>query len=88
MLTPKVLTKAKERMIVLHPLPRIDEIRYYNNTHTDTKLEYLYKGHLGHLGTCALCRHHESSQEIWCVAVYVPLIVLCKFIEHLQPCTP
>ena len=32
MLTPKVLTKAKERMIVLHPLPRIDEIRYgYKN---------------------------------------------------------
>ena len=32
-LTPKVLTKAKERMIVLHPLPRIDEIRYMC-THT------------------------------------------------------
>lgn len=27
MLTPKVLTKAKEKMIVMHPLPRIDEIR-------------------------------------------------------------
>ncbi len=26
-LTPKVLTRAKERMIVMHPLPRIDEIR-------------------------------------------------------------
>ncbi len=26
-LTPKVLTKAKERMIVMHPLPRVDEIR-------------------------------------------------------------
>lgn len=25
-LTPKVLTKAKEKMIVMHPLPRIDEI--------------------------------------------------------------
>lgn len=25
-LTPKVLTRAKERMIVMHPLPRIDEI--------------------------------------------------------------
>ena len=37
-LTPKVLTKAKERMIVLHPLPRIDEIRY---THT----HYLLRNH-------------------------------------------
>ena len=27
-LTPKVLTKAKEKMIVMHPLPRVDEIRY------------------------------------------------------------
>ena len=35
MLTPKVLTKAKERMIVLHPLPRIDEIRY---TYLEKKL--------------------------------------------------
>ena len=35
-LTPKVLTKAKERMIVLHPLPRIDEIRYIVHTHTHT----------------------------------------------------
>ena len=36
-LTPKVLTKAKERMIVLHPLPRIDEIRYtHTHTHTHT----------------------------------------------------
>ena len=26
-LTPKVLTKAKEKMIVMHPLPRVDEIR-------------------------------------------------------------
>lgn len=25
-LTPKLLTKAKERMVVLHPLPRVDEI--------------------------------------------------------------
>lgn len=25
-LTPKVLTNAKQRMIIMHPLPRIDEI--------------------------------------------------------------
>lgn len=27
-LNPQVLTRAKEKMIVMHPLPRIDEIRY------------------------------------------------------------
>ena len=26
-LTPQVLTRAKERMVVMHPLPRVDEIR-------------------------------------------------------------
>ena len=35
-LTPKVLTKAKEKMIVMHPLPRIDEIRF------DRLLEYAH----------------------------------------------
>lgn len=35
MLTPTVLTKAKEKMIVLHPLPRIDEIRFVTS---DTKV--------------------------------------------------
>ena len=40
-MTPKVLTKAKERMIVLHPLPRIDEIRY-THTHTHTYLEIIW----------------------------------------------
>ena len=27
-LNPQVLTRAKEKMIVMHPLPRVDEIRY------------------------------------------------------------
>lgn len=26
-LTPQVLTKAKNRMVIMHPLPRVDEIR-------------------------------------------------------------
>jgi carbamoyl-phosphate synthase/aspartate carbamoyltransferase/dihydroorotase len=25
-LTPQVLTRAKEKMVILHPLPRVDEI--------------------------------------------------------------
>ena len=33
-LTPKVLTKAKEKMIVMHPLPRIDEIRFCWSAHS------------------------------------------------------
>ena len=27
-LTPQVLTRAKEKMVILHPLPRVDEIRW------------------------------------------------------------
>ena len=26
-LTPQVLTRAKEKMVIMHPLPRVDEIR-------------------------------------------------------------
>ena len=26
-LTPQVLTKAKNKMVIMHPLPRVDEIR-------------------------------------------------------------
>lgn len=29
-LTPQVLTRAKEKMIIMHPLPRVDEIRLDN----------------------------------------------------------
>lgn len=29
--TPKLLTKAKEKMVVMHPLPRVNEIRYSKN---------------------------------------------------------
>lgn len=27
-ITPQVLLKAKKRMVIMHPLPRVDEIRY------------------------------------------------------------
>ena len=27
-ITPKLMTKAKKKMVVMHPLPRVFEIRY------------------------------------------------------------
>lgn len=27
-LTPHIMTRAKERMVVMHPLPRVNEIRW------------------------------------------------------------
>ena len=38
-LTPKLLRKAKEKMVILHPLPRIDEIRYKSSTQRERESE-------------------------------------------------
>jgi hypothetical protein len=44
-ITPETLTKAKEKMVVMHPLPRINEIRYvavYTTVNLEIELELVF----------------------------------------------
>lgn len=54
-LTPKILTKAKEKMIVMHPLPRVDEIRF---------VCYLVPFNLGGWRTPIICIVFLCSVEV------------------------
>jgi carbamoyl-phosphate synthase/aspartate carbamoyltransferase/dihydroorotase len=44
-LTPQVLTRAKERMIVMHPLPRLDEIS--GEVDSDPRAAYFRQAEFG-----------------------------------------